>query len=167
MRAWAQYRIPGDRLGRFDVGLLERCDSSDASSADGSIDPRSFVTNPGYQAVPSTVTSYFGPRGEQRYDDVWRSDLSLLWGLPLRLTGRAEVFLRGVVYNVFNQSAQLSANETILTRTNDSRLQLFDPFNTTPVQGVHWEYGPEYGRPTGTSAYRTPREFSFSVGVRF
>jgi len=108
-----------------------------------------------------------GPRGEQRYDDVSRTDLSLLWGLPLRITGRAEIFFRGVVYNVFNQAAQTSANETILTRTNDARFALFNPFTTAPVQGTHWDYRPEYGRPTGTGDYQAPREFSFSVGVRF
>ncbi|HXG87017.1 MAG TPA: hypothetical protein VNJ02_01680 [Vicinamibacterales bacterium] len=38
---------------------------------------------------------------------------------------------------------------------------------TAPVQGTHWDFGPEYGRPTGTGDYQAPREFSFSVGVRF
>jgi hypothetical protein len=168
LRAWANYKIPvSDRAGRFDVGLVQRFDSSDASSADGSIDPRSFVTNPGYQSVPSTVTYYFGPRGEQRYDDVWRTDVSLLWGMPLRVLGRSEVFFRGVVTNLFNHSAQISGNETILTRTNDARYQLFDPFTTTPVLGVNYDFGPDYLQPTGTGDYQSPREFSFSVGIRF
>ena len=67
----------------WNLGLVERFDTSDASSADGTIDPRPYVTNPGYQSVPSTVTYYFGPRGDQRYDGVWRTDLSLFWSLPI------------------------------------------------------------------------------------
>ena len=144
---------------------MQRFDSSDASSADGTIDPRSFVTNPGYESVPSTVTYYFGPRGEQRYDDVWRSDMALTW--TKRLVGRTEAFFRGVVSNIFNQSAQIAGNETILTRTNNSAYQLFNPFTTMPVLGVHYDFGPDYLQPTGTGDYQSPREFSFSVGLRF
>ena len=166
LRAWAQHQLPMPRAtGRWHVGLLQRWDSSDASSADGSVDPRSFVTNPGYVSTPSTVTYYFGARGGQRYDDTWRTDASLVWAL--RPVGQAEVFVRAIVNNVFNTSAQLAGNETILTRTNDARYQLFNPFTTTPAQGTHWDFGPEYGRPTGTGDYQTPREFSVSAGVRF
>ncbi|MBM3817963.1 MAG: TonB-dependent receptor [Acidimicrobiia bacterium] len=168
VRAWTQYRLPlPDAAGGFDVGIMQRWDSSDASSADGTIDPRNFVANPGYISTPSTVAYYFGPRGAQRYADVWRTDLSLVWGLPIDGLGRTEVFFRGVVTNLLNRSAQVAGNETILTRTNDARYQLFNPFTTTPVQGAHWEFGPEYMRPTGTSDYQSPREFSFSLGVRF
>lgn len=168
LRAWANYRLPlPEGPGRFDLGLVQRFDSSDASSADGTIDPRNYVTNPGYQSVPSTVTYYFGPRGDQRYDDVWRTDVSLLWSFPIRALGNSQVFFRGVLTNLFNQSAQVAGNETILTRTNDSSYQLFNPFTTAPVQGVHWDYGPLYGQPTGTGDYQAPREFSFSVGFRF
>jgi hypothetical protein len=166
--AWTQYRLPmPEGTGRWDVALMERFDSSDASSADGTIDPRSFVTNPGYQAVPSTVTYYFGPRGDQRYDGIWRTDVSLFWNLPLSPLARTQVFFRGIVTNLFDHSGQVGANETILTRTNDARYALFDPFTALPVQGLNWEYGPDYGRPTGTGDYQAPREFSFSVGVRF
>ena len=166
LRAWADYRVPvSERAGHFIVGFVQRFDSSDASSADGTIDPRSFVTNPGYESVPSTVTYYFGPRGDQRYDNVWRSDVALSW--TMRLVGRTDAFFRGVVTNVFNQSAQVSGNETILTRANNSAYQLFNPFTTTPVQGVHYDFGPDYLQPTGTGDYQSPREFSFSVGIRF
>jgi len=168
VRVWGNYRLPiAERLGLFDLGALQRFDSSDASSADGSIDPRTFVTNPGYVTTPSTVTYFFGPRGAQRYDAVSRTDLSLLYTLPLERVGRAQVFFRGIVTNVFNQSAQVSGNETILTRTNDGRYQLFNPFTTLPERGVHWEYGPLYGQPTGVGDYQAPREFNFSVGIRF
>ena len=166
LRAWVDYRLPvSERAGNFNVGFVQRFDSSDASSADGSIDPRSFVTNPGYELAPSTVTYYFAPRGDQRYDGVWRSDLSLSW--TMRLFGRTDAFFRGVVTNLFNRSAQIAGNETILTRTNNSAYQLFNPFTTTPVLGVHYDFGPDYLQPTGTGDYQTPREFSFSVGVRF
>ncbi len=166
IRAWAQYHLP-IAAGRWDLGFVQRYDSSVASSADGTIDPRNYVGNQGYQSVPSTVTYYFGPRGDQRYDGVWQTDLSLFWSLPFKGMGKAEVFFRGVVNNVFNHAAQVSGNETILTRTNDTRYQLFNPFTEKPVRGVNYDFGPEYFKPTGTGDYQSPREFLFSVGVRF
>jgi outer membrane receptor protein involved in Fe transport len=171
VRAWLQYRLPfGEAFGHWDLGLMQRFDSSDASSADGTIDVRPFVTNPGYQSVPSTVTYYFGPRGDQRYDDIWRTDLSLFWGLPITALGRTELFFRGVVTNLFNNSGQTSGNETIYTTTNNPNnfpYQTFNPWTTTPQLGVNYDFGPIYGAPTGTGDYQGPREFSFSVGVRF
>jgi hypothetical protein len=168
LRGWVQYRLPApEGLGRFDLGFVQRYDTSDASSEDGTIDPRPYVINPGYVSVPSSVTYYFGPRGDLRYDNVWRSDLSLSWGKPLPALGRTEVFFRGVVTNLFNNSAQTSGNETIFTRTNNSAYALFNPFTETPVEGVHYAYGPDFGKPVGTGDYQGPREFSFSVGIRF
>lgn len=168
LRAWTQYRVPmPDGVGRWDLGIVQRFDSSDASSADGTIDPRNYVTNPGYQSAPSTVTYYFGPRGDQRYDGLWRTDLSLFWSVPLHEASRTELYFRGVVNNLFNSAAQIDGNETILTRTNDSRYALFNPFTDTPVRGVHYDLGPNYFQPTGTGDYQSPREFAFSVGIRF
>lgn len=165
LRGWVQYRVPAPAaLGRIDLSVLERWDSSDASSADGTIDPRPYVTNPGYQAAPSTVTYFFGERGAQRYDDLWRTDLSLVWS---RRTRGVEFFFRGILNNVFNQAAQLAGNETILTRTNDASFAFFNPFTETPVRGTHYQFGPLYGQPTGVGDYQAPREFNFSVGVRF
>lgn len=171
VRGWFQYELPfGERFGRWNLGLVQRVDTSDASSADGTIDVRPYVTNPGYETVPSTVTYFFGPRGDQRYDTIWRTDLSLNWNLPLRGLGRTELYFRGVILNLFNNAGQDGANETIYTVTNNPNnfpYQRFDPWTTTPQLGVHYDFGPSYGRVTGTSDYQDPREFSFSVGFRF
>ena len=171
VRAWLNYELPfGDRFGRWNIGVIQRTDSSDASSADATIDVRPFVTNPGYQSVPSTVTYFFGPRGDVRYDTLWSTDVSLNWNMPLNALGRTQVFFRGVVQNLFNNAAILSGNETIYTTTNNPNAfpyQTFNPWTTTPQLGVHYDFGPEYGRPTGTGSYQAPREFNFSVGIRF
>ena len=69
--------------------------------------------------------------------------------------------------NAFNQAAQVTGNETILTRTNDTKYELFNPFTTAPRVGVNYDLGPDYRRATGTGDFQTPREFNFSVGIRF
>jgi outer membrane receptor for ferrienterochelin and colicin len=171
VRAWFNYELPfGDRFGRWNVGMVQRVDTSDASSADATIDVRPFVTNPGYQSVPSTVTYYFGPRGDQRYDSLYGTDLSLNWTVPLNALGRTQLFFRGVVLNLFNNAAILSGDETIYTSTNNPNnfpYQTFNPWTTTPQVGVNYDFGPNYGQPTGTGSYQAPREFNFSVGIRF
>jgi outer membrane receptor protein involved in Fe transport len=169
VRAWAQYRLPlPDGVGRWDLGVLQRFDTSDASSEDGTISmSTAYVPNPGYQTTPSSATYYFGPRGDLRYDDIWRTDLSLSWGVPIPALGRTEVFFRGVLNNAFNNLGQQAGNETIVTRSTNTAYPGFNPFTETPVLGTHYNYGPVFGDPTGTGDYQSPREFSFSVGVRF
>ena len=77
------------------------------------------------------------------------------------------MFFRGVTTNIFNHSARTRGDIAILTRVNDTRYQAFNPFTTTPERGVHWDYSPTFGEPQAFDDYQDPREFSFSVGVRF
>ncbi len=168
VRAWFSYMLPvSPRLGKFDLGLLQRVDSGTAFSPDGTIDSRPYVTNPGYQTPVSSVTYYFGERGGGHYDIVFRTDLSLVWTARIPQLRSAELFFRGVVTNVFNNAQIIAADGTILTRSNNSAYTAFNPFLDTPVEGVNWAKGPDYGQPTGTGDYQAPREFSFSVGIRF
>ena len=51
--------------------------------------------------------------------------------------------------------------------TNASRFQTFNPFTTTPVQGVNWDYGPNFGKALNRLAYTSPRQLRVSFGVRF
>ena len=43
----------------------------------------------------------------------------------------------------------------------------FNPFTTTPVEGVNCKKDSTYGQPSGPGSYQAPRDFSFSVGFRF
>jgi len=51
--------------------------------------------------------------------------------------------------------------------TNGSQYQPFNPFTTTPVRGVNWEYGPNFGKALSRFAYTTPRTIRMTFGVRF
>ena len=46
-------------------------------------------------------------------------------------------------------------------------LQTFNPFTTTPVEGVNWATGPNFGKALNRFAYTTPRTFRITFGVRF
>jgi hypothetical protein len=75
--------------------------------------------------------------------------------------------------NAFNQFqlhniAGGAINTTTLTENDQvPGLQIFNPFAETPVEGVHWQKGEDFGTAIGRTAYTQPRLFRFSVGVRF
>jgi hypothetical protein len=54
-----------------------------------------------------------------------------------------------------------------LTPVNTATLAKFNPFTTTPVQGVNWNLAPDFGTPINRLAYDSPRTFRVTFGVRF
>jgi hypothetical protein len=56
---------------------------------------------------------------------------------------------------------------TVLSPGTTSRFAAFDPFTTTPVRGVNWDYGPLFGQASNRFAWTTPRTFRMSFGLRF
>jgi len=58
-------------------------------------------------------------------------------------------------------------SRTVLTRIDNTAYAAFNPFTQTPVRGVHYEYGSDFGKPTSPNDYQAPREFTLALGVRF
>jgi hypothetical protein len=139
-------------------------------SANGFVNSIPYVGDPsdlGYAGSPGNVTYFYGPRGEFTTDDITRTDIALNYSFFINaFGGQVEMFLQPEVLNVFNEQGAIGHNSSILDATN-SDLATFNPFTETPVQGVHWEYGSNFGTPTREASYQTPRTFRFSVGVRF
>jgi hypothetical protein len=167
-RVWGSYALPtGGQIGRITVGLMQRIDSGRGYDWNATIDTRPYVTNPGYVTPTSSVTYYFSERGGMRRDTVWRTDFSFNWEAGVPGASRARLFLRAIVNNIFNNSTLVGWNTTVQTKSQNSALAAFNPFTEQPVQGVNWVFGPEYGNPADPTDYQSPREFNFSVGVRF
>ncbi|OLC82212.1 MAG: hypothetical protein AUH72_07450 [Acidobacteria bacterium 13_1_40CM_4_65_8] len=168
MRALVSYAVPvPESVGRIDLGLVQRADSGVAVDVNGSVDTRPYVTNPGYITPIGSVAYYFTPRGDFRWDPVYSTDLAVTWGKRLPPLRNSEVFFRGVITNVFNNAARTRGDIGINTRFNNTAYQAFNPFTTTPVQGVHWNYSDTFGQPANFDDYQPARLFSFSVGLRF
>lgn len=188
LRAWAIYDLPTS-FGAFNFSVLERFDSGTPYSAVGAIDSRPYAPGllNGYQyaQAPSTVTYYFSDRGAFRWDDVLATDVNLRYELPL---SRARFFVEGDVLNVFNSDAVVGGDVSVLTAANSTCRQTtgpnagqkcvaFNPFTETPVEGVNWQKGPLFGKPTttasptnfanGIASYQLPRTYRFSLGVKF
>jgi hypothetical protein len=192
-RIWANYnlrRVPG-----LTLSLLQAIESGvpyGAVNTNG-VDPRPYVTNPGgvYLTPPAstTTTYFFGPRDEFHTEGQRRTDLAVNYAHQLPGVGRMQIFGQVQVLNIFNQF-QLCAcgstvfgtgspanaggvnlqriDTTVLTPgTTSSRFATFNPFTTTPVRGVNWDYGPIFGQATSRFAYTTPRTIRMSFGIRF
>jgi hypothetical protein len=170
VRAWLSYLLPAGHAGDVTLGVVQRFDSALPYDASGSIDPRPYVTNPGYITPPSTVTYYFSDRFGLRWDNVWTTDLSANWSKKLSNLRKTDVFVRAVLTNVFNNSGVVGGDSTVLTPASPGTvqgLQPFNPFSTTPVEGVNWIKASTFGQPSGVGDYQPARTFSFSAGIRF
>jgi hypothetical protein len=118
-----------------------------------------------------------------------RTDLGATYTYKIPRGRGAEVFAQLQVLNLFNQF-QLCAcggtafgtgsvqnagginiqrpNTAILTPVSTpARFAAFNPFTTTPVQGVNYDLGPIFGLATSRFAYTTPQSVRVLFGVRF
>ncbi len=192
-RLWANYH-PGFAPG-LTLSVLQALESGVpyAAANTNGVDPRPYVTNPGnaYLTPPaSTATTYFfGPRDEFHTEGQIRTDLAVNYVYRIPRAAGMQLFAQVQVLNVFDQS-QLCAcgstvfgtgsaanaggvnlqriDTTVLTPgTTASRFATFNPFTTTPVRGVNWDYGPNFGTAVNRFAYTTPRTIRMSFGVRF
>jgi hypothetical protein len=163
-KIWGSYDLP-TRLGNFNFSLLQNFDSGTRTSVDGSIDPSPFITNPGYISVPTSVSYFFGGRGNLSTDDIHRTDFALNYSY--RLPRGLEIFVQPEIVNLFNSQGVVSFDEEVLTSLDTNTLQAFNPFTTTPVEGVNYRKGPNFGKPTSEGDYQTPRTYRMSLGLRF
>jgi Carboxypeptidase regulatory-like domain/TonB dependent receptor/TonB-dependent Receptor Plug Domain len=164
LKAWAAYDLP-TRAGNFNISVLQSFDSGTRSSLEGSIDPRPYITNPGYLTPPATIDYFFdGGRGNVTHENITRTDLAINWSMRFR---GFELFVQPEVINLWGEEGVLSFDEEILTAVDGGGLVAFNPFTETPVEGVHWAKGPNFGKPNSEGDFQTPRTFRVSLGFRF
>jgi hypothetical protein len=163
--------------------MLESIDTGTTYGAAGTVNPSSYVTNPGYVQVPTAVTYYFTARDAFRTETTYQTDLSLNMSKTI---GPIEIFIQPQVLNVFNAAHVILVDGTVLTNASagggNNKFAAFNPFTTTPVQrpngdttvtNANWDYGPNFGKATSQTSsgqagsYQLPRTFRISAGIRF
>jgi hypothetical protein len=212
VRLWLNYGVP--RVDGLTLSLLETLESGTPfgannilnTSANG-VDPRPYVTNPGYLAPPpgSSTTYYFntdcsavparitdtgitcvgGQRDAFRLEGQKRTDFAANYTHGIDVgSQKIDLFVQAQIVNLFNQFQFCGCGGTVFVnggnvqqnridqtvRTNvstPSTYATFNPFTTTPVQGVNWDYAPTFGTALNRFAYTTPRQFRITFGVRF
>jgi outer membrane receptor for ferrienterochelin and colicin len=170
-RIYASYLLPiKEQLGQFTLGVVQRFDGGTPYDIGFSIDPSRYEANPGYLRPPTSITYYIDGRGPLRTDNVSSTDLSLVW--TRRVHGDVEVFFRGLAYNIFNNQAVTEVNTTVSSNASPgsytaASLPAFNPFTTTPQEGVNYRFGPQFGQPTAPGSFQSSRSANFSFGIRF
>lgn len=176
------------RTGGLTVSALQTLESGvpyGAVSSNG-IDIRSYVTNPGYLTPPANnqLSYFFTARDAFRTEGQKRTDLAATYTRRIPGLKRLEGFAQLQVINLFNQfqlcgcggsvfvnGAGVSStqiNTAVVTSVSPgSTLQTFNPFTATPVEGVNWAKGQNFGKSINRFAYTTPRMLRVSFGVRF
>jgi len=181
LRLWGVYLLPvGGDASTLSLGVVQHVESGTPYGAVGTIDTSAFVVDPGYLTPPiASVPYYFTARDAFHTEAMLRTDLSLTYRRRVGSAHRVELFAQAQFQNIFNQFQVFNGtagqiNTTVRTFVTDprplsdpARMQPFDPFTETPVEGVHWERGPLFGQPLSASAYTVPRDVRFSVGFRF
>jgi hypothetical protein len=187
-RVWIGYDIPTP-FGNFNLSALQRFDSGTAYSAIGTIDATgriapipNLIANPGYRLnqIGTSHDYFFSDRGAFRSEDEYNTDLSINYTLPI---WKVNLFVNTQVLNIFDGDAVITPNTTVTTRRTGgagSGLVTFNPFTTTPIEcpqgapaaqctalGAHWQKGANFGKPVGVASYQIPREYRFTLGLRF
>jgi len=171
------YKVLGNDRHSLSAGLVQSYFSGHPYEAVGTIRTQAFVTNPGYLAPPLRVSYFFSDRGEFRTPDVFRTDINLNYEFRI---GGVNLFVKPEMINVFNAKKVDTTDiryfdTSVLTADNAAacpgsptgRCLAFNPFTETPVEGVNWVKGPNFGKPTNALGFQQPRTYRFAVGVRF
>jgi hypothetical protein len=166
-------------------------DASAPGAVTSGVDPRPYIANPGYLNPPSgtNVAYYYTARDAFRTEAQFRTDFAANYVFRIPGAHGFELFGQLQVINLFNQ-AQLCAcggtafgtgsagnaggvnvqrlSTAVLTPvTTPARFAAFNPFTTTPVQGVNWDFAPTFGQASNRFAWTTPQSMRLSFGVRF
>jgi len=195
VRLWASYDQPSP-FGNWNFSWLHRYDSGTPYSAVGSVYvvqnsrcPTCTKNTFGYDPVHiySSLTGnyFFSQRGAFRTDNIQADDLAVNWSIPV---SRASFFVEAKAFNVLNRQGVTSVNAQVLTATSSSCIQTtgankgkrcagFNPFTDTPVEGVNYVLGKQFGQPVNPSGgtfgrptsgdVQFPRTFRVSLGLRF
>ncbi|MGH9722672.1 MAG: hypothetical protein ACRD8O_20885 [Bryobacteraceae bacterium] len=169
-KLWLNYRPGG--IGGLTLSLLETLESgvpyggggrdvlSQTANTSG-VDARPCVTNPGYLSPPvgNRTSYYYTPRDAFRMKAQIRTDFAANYVYRLPGGRGVELFGQVQMINLFNQFQLCACGATAFGTGS--------PFTTTSVQGVNWDYGPNFGRAINRFAYTTPQSVRLSVGVRF
>lgn len=161
---WVVYDILRSPHHNLNVALLQSYGTGLPYGAVGRANSRAYVTNPGYALPPATtnINYYYTNRDAFRTDDITATDLTFNYGFQFAALGKdVEIFVQPEILNVFNEHGLLNVNQSV------NNLKQFNPFTETPVEGIHWSKGANFGKGVSENDYQQPRTYRFSLGVRF
>jgi hypothetical protein len=165
MRLYTVYDVHLGKAGTASLGGVYRYDSPlyySLTTANVPITTIQRAADPGYARPPTTQTIFYGGRGVDHFESAHLVDFSLSYEVPVYKS--AAPFFKAELRNAFNSQPLIGFDTTVTPDNNGPRDAL-----GLPTQFVR---GTSFGTPTqGQNAtfphVPVPREFRFSVGLRF
>jgi len=184
-RLWANYTPTW--ISNLTLSALQILESGvPYGAASIGVNPQNYVTNPGYQTPPNATNTlyYFTARDAFHTEGQERTDIAATYRYTLKNARGVQLFAQLQVLNVLNHyqlcacgAATVAADggpvsltridQTVRTSFTSPVYQAFNPFTATPVRGVNFDYGPNFGKAINRFAYTTPRTVRITFGVRF
>jgi len=189
---YLNYGVP--RLTGMTLSFLETFGSGLPYGIFGAVNARPYVdpTIAAKYVTPQGAASenyYYTNRDAFRTEGFSRTDFAASYNYGVGVGARRlDLFIQAQVLNLFNQqdlcgcggtvfvnggNLQLarvsgaSQNQSIQTPVNSATMAAFNPFTTTPVEGVNFAKTAAFGTAVNRFSYTSPREFRLSFGVRF
>jgi hypothetical protein len=166
IRLFSVYNLALGRAGTVSLGGIYRFDSASfysLTATNVAITAQQTARNPGYARPPTTQTLFFGARGEGgEFEPSHLLDFSMNYELPLYKSARP--FFKAELRNAFNKQPLIGFDTTVTPDPNSAKDAL--GLATGYIRGAN--FGTPINAQTATGPHVPfPREFRFSVGVRF
>jgi Carboxypeptidase regulatory-like domain/TonB dependent receptor-like, beta-barrel len=166
VRIFSVYDLGLGSAGTVSLGGIYRFDSGGFYSLTATsvpITPQQTARNPGYARPPTNQTLFFGARGEGgQFESSHLFDFSLSYEVPIYKSARP--FFKAEMRNAFNKQPLIGFDTTITPDASSPRDALGLP--TGYVRGTN--FGTPLNAQTATGPHVPfPREFRFSLGLRF
>ncbi len=115
-----------------------------------------------YSEPPQEATYYITDPDAFSFDSFTSVDLAVNYSYTIQ--SRYELFVQLEITNLLNGDAQIDGNQTV---NPVSGAPAFNIYNETPVENVHYTFGPAFGEATSNADYQTPRQIGIDIGFRF
>jgi hypothetical protein len=165
VRLYTVYDIHLGKAGTASLGGVYRYDSPlfySLTTANVPITAIQAARNPGYARPPTTQTIFYGGRGSGEFEASHLIDFSLSYEIPLYKS--AAPFFKAEMRNAFNSQPLIGFDTTVTPNNAGPRDALGIPLEY--IQGTNFGV-PLNGQNATGPHVPIPREFRFSVGLRF
>jgi carboxypeptidase family protein len=166
VRLFSVYNLGLGRAGTVSLGGIYRFDSGgfySLTATNVAVTAQQTARNPGYARPPTTQTLFFGARGAGgQFEASHLFDFSLNYELPVYKSARP--FFKAELRNAFDKQPLIGFDTTVTPDPNSPKDAL--GLATGYIRGAN--FGVPLNAQTATGPHVPfPREFRFSLGLRF
>ena len=161
LRAYGTYRFDFGRAGGLVLGGVASAQSGFRWSNTAN---RSLAAIPEYVSASGTYTHYYSSRGENRFANFTRFDLSARY--DFNFFGKFGMWVKAQVNNVLN-SDTLTSYQVTGVSVNDNGNTVWQPQGNCGINDTPSQSCTGFGRIANQDNYQLPRQYFFTVGLRY